>query len=105
MDDGRSSSVILDLQVRRKGVSCRRQPGAKGDPLLEVEKVKLVWMQRRGGAAQRGKGTAEQCMIRRTGKRSEREREWHAHREEKRSKRGVVNRRSGEPSKCCKKYG
>jgi len=46
VDDRRDSSVVLDLQVRRKGVSCRRQPGARSDPLLEVERIKLVWMQR-----------------------------------------------------------
>jgi len=42
MDDKRYSSVILDLQVQRKGVSCRRQPGARSDPLLEMERIKLV---------------------------------------------------------------
>jgi len=88
MDDGRSSSVVLDLQVRRKRVSCRRQPGTRGDPLLEVERVKLVWMQRGSGAAQRGKGAAEQRTVRRTGKHSKKKRERHAHRKEKRSKRG-----------------
>jgi len=46
VDDRRDNSVVLDLQVRRKGVSCRRQPGARNDPLLEVERIKLVWMQR-----------------------------------------------------------
>jgi len=46
VDDRRYSSVVLGLQVRRKGVSCRRQPGARSDPLLEVERIKLVWMQR-----------------------------------------------------------
>jgi len=30
------------LQVQRKGVSCRRQPGARSDPLLEMERIKLV---------------------------------------------------------------
>jgi len=63
VDDRRDSSVILDLQVQRKGVSCRRQPGARSDPLLEVERIKLVWMQREdrgeGGAAQRGKSAAK----------------------------------------------
>jgi len=29
---------------RREEVSCRRQPGARSDPLLEVERIKLVWM-------------------------------------------------------------
>jgi len=72
IDDGRSSSVVLDLQVRRKGVSCRRQPGARGDPLLEVERVKLVWMQRGGSAVQRGKGAVERRMVRRTEKHSKR---------------------------------
>ena len=42
VDDRRDSSVILDLQVWRKGVSCRRQPGARSDPLSEVERIKLV---------------------------------------------------------------
>jgi len=76
VDDRRDSSVVLDLQVRREGVSCRRQPGTRSDPLLEVERIKLVWMQREdreeGSAAQRGKSTAKQRMVRRTGKRSER---------------------------------
>jgi len=88
MDDGRSSSVVLDLQMQRKGISCRRQPGARGDPLLEVKRVKLVWMQRGGGTAQRGKGVAERHTIRRTGKRSKEERERRTHRKEKHSKRG-----------------
>ena len=42
VDDRRDSSVILDLQVWRKGVSCRRQLGARSDSLLEVERIKLV---------------------------------------------------------------
>jgi len=42
VDDRRNSSVILDLQVWREGVSYRRQPGARSDPLLEVERIKLV---------------------------------------------------------------
>ena len=59
----RDSSIVLDLQVQREGVSCKRQPGARSDPLLEVERIKLVWMQRedrgRSGVAQRGKSTAK----------------------------------------------
>jgi len=43
---------------------------------MEIEKVELVWMQRedRGGdgTAQRGKGAARQCTVRRTGKCSKR---------------------------------
>jgi len=88
VDDRRDSSVILGLQVQRKGVAYRRQPGARGDPLLEVERVKLVWMQRKGGTAQRGKGAAERCTVRRTRKHSKRKRKRRAHREEKHSKRG-----------------
>ena len=42
VDDRRDSSVIVDLQVWRKGVSCRRQLGARSDSLLEVERIKLV---------------------------------------------------------------
>jgi len=42
----------------------------------------------KGSAAQRGKGAAKWRMVKRTGKRSKREREQHAHREEKHSKRG-----------------
>jgi len=90
VDDRRDSSVVLDLQVRRKGVSCRRQPGARSDPLLEVERIELVWMQgeesgrrrahgeekrskgRESSTAQRGKSAAERHMVRRTGKRSKR---------------------------------
>jgi len=64
VNNKRDSSVVLDLQVRRKGVSCRKQLGARSDPLLEVERIKLVWMQREdrreGGAAQRGKSTARE---------------------------------------------
>jgi len=63
VDDRRDSSVVLNLQVQRKGVSCRRQLGARSDPLLEVERIKLVWMQwedkEEGGAAQRGKSAAK----------------------------------------------
>jgi len=44
VDDRRSSSIVLDLQVWREGVSRRRQPGTRSDPLLEVEIIKLVWM-------------------------------------------------------------
>jgi len=88
VDDRRDSSVVLDLQVRRKGVACRRQPGARGDPLLKVERVKLVWMQREGSTAQRGKGAAERRMVRRTGKHSKRKRKRRTHREKKHSKRG-----------------
>ena len=62
VDDRRDSSIVLDLQVRKKGVSCRRQPGARSDPLLEVERIKLVWMQRRKGA--------ERCASERLEKRS-----------------------------------
>jgi len=70
VDDRRDSSVVLNLQVQRKGVSCRRQPGARSDPLLEVERIKLVWMQREGSAAQRGKSAAKWHTVRRTGKHS-----------------------------------
>jgi len=90
VDNRRDSSVVLNLQVWRKGISCRRQLGARSDPLLEVERIKLVWMQgeesgkrrahreekrskgRESGAAQRGKSAAERRMVRRTGKRSKR---------------------------------
>ena len=90
MDDRGDSGVILNLQVRRKGVACRRQPGARSDPLLEVERIELVWMQgeesgrrrahreekcskgRESGAAQRGKSAAERCTVRRTRRRSKR---------------------------------
>ena len=72
VDDRRDSSVVLDLQVRRKGVSCRRQPGARSNSLLEVERIKLVWMQREGDAAQRGKSAVKQRIVRRTGTRSKR---------------------------------
>ena len=62
VDDRRNSSIVLDLQVRRKGVSCRRQLGTRSDSLLEVERIKLVWVQREdrqeGGVAQRGKSGA-----------------------------------------------
>ena len=67
VDGRRNSSVILNLQVQRKGVSYRRQLGARSDLLLEVERIKLVWMQRKdrgeGGVAQRGKSTAERHMV------------------------------------------
>jgi len=72
VDDRRDSSVVLDLQVWREKVSCRRQPGARSDPFLEVERIKLVWMQREnrgeGSAAQRGKSAAKRHTVRRTGK-------------------------------------
>jgi len=73
---------------------------------LEKREDELVWMQgkerrkrhayreekyskrRKGGAAQRGKGTAKWRMVRRTGKHSKRERKRCAHKEEKRSERG-----------------
>jgi len=35
--------------VQGKEVSCRKQPGARGNPLMEIEKVELVWMQRKDG--------------------------------------------------------
>ena len=47
---------------------------------MEEGEDKLVWMQRRKGAEQRTSKGLE--------RRSKRERKWHAHREEKRSKRG-----------------
>jgi len=76
VDDKGDSSVVLGLQVQRKRVSCRRQPGARSDPLLEVERIKLVWMQREdrreGGAAQRDKSAAKRRTVRRTGKRNKR---------------------------------
>jgi len=53
VDDRRNSSVVLDFQVQRKGVLCRRQPEARSDPLLKVERIKLVWMQRKD----RGEGS------------------------------------------------
>jgi len=76
VNDQRDSSIVLDLQVRREEVSCRRQPGARSDPLLEVERIKLVQMQRkdrgRSSSAQRGKSAVKWCMVRRTRKRSKR---------------------------------
>jgi len=76
VDDRRGSSIVLDLQVQREGVSCRRQLGARSDPLLKVERIKLVWMQRedrgKSGVAQRGKSAAKRCTVRRIGKRSKR---------------------------------
>ena len=72
VDNQRDSSIILDLQVRRERVSYRRQPGARSDLLLEVERIKLVWMQREGDAAQRGKSAVKQRIVRRTGTRSKR---------------------------------
>jgi len=42
VNDGRDSSIVLDLQVWRKEVSRRRQLRARGDPLMEVERVELV---------------------------------------------------------------
>ena len=42
VDDRRYSNVVLDLQVQRKGVSCKRQLEARSNPLLEVERIKLV---------------------------------------------------------------
>jgi len=76
VNDRRNSSVVLNLQVWRKEVSYRRQLGARSDPLLEVERIKLMWMQRKdrgeGGTAQRGKSTAERHIVRRTGRRSKR---------------------------------
>ena len=84
-----------------------RQLGTRSTPPLEEGEDKLMRMQRKKGAeqraskrlekhserrdgstAQRGRSTAKQCMVRRTGKCSKREREQCAHREEKRSKRG-----------------
>ena len=38
----RNSSIVLNLQVQRERVSCRRQLGARSDPLLKVERIKLV---------------------------------------------------------------
>ena len=35
----RKSSIILNLPVWEKGVSYRRQLGARGGPLMEMEKV------------------------------------------------------------------
>ena len=74
---------------------------------MEEGEDKLVWIQRRkgaewrtskrlkkhserrdGGTAQRGRSAVKQCTVRRTGKRSEREKERCAHREEKHNKRG-----------------
>jgi len=70
VDDRRDSSIILDLQVQRKGISCRRQLGARSDPLLEVERIKLVWMQREdreeGSTTQKGKSAAKWHTVRRT---------------------------------------
>jgi len=44
IDDRRNSGLVLNLQVQEKGVSCRRQPGARSSPFMEVEEVELVWM-------------------------------------------------------------
>jgi len=44
MDDRRSSNIVPDLQVWEERVLCRRQPGARSGPLMEMEKVELVWM-------------------------------------------------------------
>jgi len=77
MDNRRDSSVILDLQVWRKGVSYKRQLGARSNPLLEMERIKLVWVQREdrreGGTAQRSKSAAKWHIVRRTGTCSKRE--------------------------------
>ena len=76
VDDRRGSSIVLDLQVQREEVSCRRQLGAKSDLLLKVERIKLVWMQKKdrgeSSVAQRGKSAAKWRMVRRTGKHSKR---------------------------------
>jgi len=76
VDDQRDSSIILDLQVQRERVLYRRQLGARSDPLLEMERIKLVWMQRedrgKSGVAQRGKSAAKWCIVRRTRKHSKR---------------------------------
>jgi len=37
VDNQRSSSIVLDLQVWTEGVSCRRQLGIRSDSLLEVK--------------------------------------------------------------------
>jgi len=116
IDERENDSIVLTLQVQSKGVSYRRQPGARSDPLLEVEKVKLVWIRgeesrkrrahreekcskgKESGAAQRGKSAAERRTVRRTEKRSRA-----AHGQENRKaqqERGVAERRSGEPSRC-----
>ena len=76
VDNRRDSSVILNLQVQRKEILCRRQLGARSNSLLEMERIKLVWMQREdrgeGSMAQRGKSAAKWRMVRRTGKCSKR---------------------------------
>jgi len=45
-DNGRNSNIVLNLQVWEKEISYRRQQGARGGPLMEMEEVELVWMQR-----------------------------------------------------------
>jgi len=103
VDDRRYSSVVLGLQVRRKGISCRKQPGARSDPLLEVERIKLVWMQREEERKRRTyRGKAQQELRRQRGPERQR-RSKAAYGQENRKaqqERGVVERRSGEPLKC-----
>jgi len=62
--------------------------GRKGTKRRASKRLERCSKGRKSGATQRGKSAAKQCTVRRTGKRSKREREWHAYREEKRSKRG-----------------
>jgi len=40
--DGRSSSIVLNLQVWEKEVSCKRQQGARSSSLMEMKEVELV---------------------------------------------------------------
>jgi len=76
----------------QRRILCGRRSGTRSSSLLDKREDELVWMQRRKGAewcaskrlerrskggessaAQRGKGAAKQCMVKRTGKHSKRE--------------------------------
>jgi len=57
----------------KKGILCRGEQRARGDIKQEVRRDEMVWVYRGGGIAQRGKGTAKRCTVRRTRKHSKRE--------------------------------
>jgi len=81
----------------QRGILHGRQSGTRSSFLLKKREDELVWMQRRKGAEQHAQGRRKRCGPERQ-KRSKA-----AHGQENRKaqqEKGVVERRSEEPSKC-----
>jgi len=79
---GGDSDIRAVQKMWREGMSCKGKQETRDDQEL----TKIVWMHRESGTVQRSKSATKQHMTKRVRRYSQ--------------KRGVVERRSGEPLKC-----